>query len=113
MLPKHVENTVLPFIRGEIPIKNGFKTRQDNNGVKVVFNTELRCLDYLNPTAAKIYDLCDGKTSVGKILDHFYRIYPDQDAQKITFDVITCLRQMQGRLVLKRCPEQQRGGRPY
>lgn len=113
MLAKHVEKTIIPLIRQEVPQKNDFKFRQDNDGVLVVMNKELRCLDYLNPTASIIYRMCNGKTSLGEIIDYFSQTYPEHDKQQIALDIIMCVRNLQGRLLLKRCSNQQRGGRPY
>jgi len=48
---------------------------------------------YLNPTAAVVWGLCDGRRSVGDIIRVIGESYPDADS--LTDDVLAALNQLQ------------------
>jgi len=99
MLANHVEQIVFPRIMEERPRRRDLKGRSDFNRT-IVMNRQLRSIDFLNPTASMVYELCDGTNTIKDIVDHLNKKYPDVDCRQITYDVIKCVRRLEARQIL-------------
>lgn len=81
----------------------GLLYRKEPSGIGIVLNRGLGGIDYLNPTAATIFELCDGNKEIKEIVeDLFDRFKIGIDKSEVINDTIKCIRKMEGRRLLKR-----------
>ena len=67
------------------PVKSDFQLEELDGELLLYSPNSARSL-YLNPTASIIWHLCDGKNSVGKIIDMLREAFPES-ADSIESDV--------------------------
>lgn len=56
---------------------------------------------FLNKTATKVYELCDGKYSMEDIIKFISESYPTLPKKKIEFDIISIIRQFYNMGIIK------------
>lgn len=82
----------------------GLVYRKEPNGIGIVLNRERGTIDYLNPTAAVIFELCDGKREIKEIVENLFdRFKIGINKEEVIDDTIKCIRKMEGRRLLRRC----------
>lgn len=83
----------------------GLLYRREPEGMGIVLNRELGLIDYLNPSAATIFELCDGNKDIKEMVDDlFLRFEITIDKSEVIKDTIKCIRSLEGRRLLKRVP---------
>ena len=55
----------------------------------------------LNRTAGSVWNLCDGARTIAEIIAELRQMYPHVEEDRITFDVVKTLRDLEGRNLLK------------
>jgi hypothetical protein len=83
----------------------GLLYRREPEGMGIVLNRELGSLDYLNPTAYTIFELCDGNREIKEIVDELSSRFEIMiDKLEVIKDTVKCIRSLEGRRLLKRSP---------
>lgn len=81
----------------------GLIYRREPEGMGIVLNRELGSLDYLNPIAYTIFELCDGNREIKEIVDDLFgRFEITIDKSEVTKDTVKCIRSLEGRRLLRR-----------
>ncbi|MEW6104330.1 MAG: PqqD family protein [bacterium] len=78
--------------------------RKEPEGMGVVLNKELGTIDYLNPTAATIFELCNGDKEIKEIVEALFDKFEIvNEKSEIIKDAIKCIRDLEGRRLVKHC----------
>lgn len=76
--------------------------RREPEGMGIVLNEILGCIDYLNPTAATIFELCDGTKQIKEIAEIIFNKFEIEcDKSEIVKDTIKCIRELEGRKLIR------------
>lgn len=76
-----------------IPIPNSAVKLEELDDEYVLFNAKNTKVTYLNASAAMVWTLCDGKTSVDDIITELTTQYPEQQ-QQINDDVMNVMQEL-------------------
>lgn len=68
----------------------------------VVYQTNNEKVHYLNPTAAIVFELCDGRQSVGAITSFMHTTFELNDAP--SEEVNTCIQSLLDEGIIRACP---------
>jgi hypothetical protein len=90
-----MENYVIDVLKGLKPKKMDVKKLRDEKDFLFVRDKEKKIL-VLNHTAREIYSVCNG-ANVGEIIRIISSRYPNIDMEKISLDVLLCLRDLERR----------------
>jgi len=75
--------------------------RREPERMGIVLNETLGSIDYLNPTAATIFELCDGSKQIRDIAEIIFNQFEETNMVEVVKDTIKCIRDMEGRKLLK------------
>ncbi|MEW6608166.1 MAG: PqqD family protein [bacterium] len=76
--------------------------RREPEGIGIVLNESLGCIDYLNPTAATIFELCNGTKQIRNIVEIIFNQFEIEITKpEVVKDTIKCIRDLEGRKLLK------------
>lgn len=93
-----MENYVIDVLKELKPEKTDVKKLRDEKDFLFVRDKEKKIL-VLNHTAREIYSACNG-ANVGEIIRIVSSRYPNIDIEKISIDVLLCLRDLERRGLL-------------
>jgi hypothetical protein len=77
---------MIPSLRHARPVKTPGPWLRQAGGENAIFDPDTNAVHFLNPTALAIWDLCDGETEPGEMIDAICEI-SDQHVDVISEDV--------------------------
>lgn len=95
-----MEKIIIDNLLKKIPAPAPAKTRA-NGDFLLIMPTRKPEMLVLNPTASFMLNLCDNKKTVREIVDIMCSKYSEIQRERITLDTIKCLRDMEGKFILK------------
>jgi hypothetical protein len=80
------------LLRKQIPMKNGYKYRKEENGTIIINNIYVGTLVFLNPFTGKVFELCDGRNSIYDIQEKIKIYYWFLDSNHLATEVLNAIR---------------------
>jgi hypothetical protein len=93
------KNFIIKALLKYQPAKTDLRSREENDGIIIIdspaVSSLLRKKQYLNRVAAEIFRLCDGKTSIEKIISAMHQHYPEIKKPQMALEIIHTIRKLQ------------------
>lgn len=91
--------------RMQIPDKTGYKYRKEQNGTIIINNIYVGTLIFLNPFAARIFEMCNGNKSILDIQNETMIQYWFLESEHLETEVLNSIRTLARQRSIRFVPE--------